>query len=371
MHDDAGLRRRRRMLLMFQQVGDAPELPLPLADLAVASPNVAAKPVPDPPLSVDAELFAANAGDPNTVLLVEDLARRVLREQPLDRPVLSIGRGPENDLWLDHDRILPRHLLLLWLNGGVFFIAPSAEGQVLDGNRPVRAGWWTPGLCLRLGAFRLRMPSLRNPPPAYDPLSVSKMLQTEMPQLELGIISRKGTRRKWPVRRPLTLVGRSSICKIRLDHASILPVQAALIRTEERLWLVNFGTAEQVRINNFRTRTAELDAGDLLQFGKLRIEVQTAEVASSSGSPELVAAPATAQRNPDAEDQTLTLLRQFLDQHRKLLATHQQALSMLESLAKQTSEPEQAEMVLERLRNSVRMLDEDSSRLAVQVESAP
>ena len=150
-----------RMLLMFPQ----PRTRLRRRRLSLPSDE-------EQPICLDDELYAANSGKDGIVLQVEDLAHRVLREEPLDRPILTVGRGPDNDLWLDHDRILPRHLILLWLEGGVFFITPSSERKFSRANgRSVRDGGRRE--CVYVSRIPVADAKPRKSPPEFDPLAAS------------------------------------------------------------------------------------------------------------------------------------------------------------------------------------------------------
>jgi pSer/pThr/pTyr-binding forkhead associated (FHA) protein len=341
MHEDAGKRRRRRLLLL------CPRYRVTLAPF----PEAISAAAPDETRSAGDALFRAVRGDANVVLRVEDLARRVLREQPLDRPVLTIGRGADNDLWLNHDRVLPRHALLVWLDGGVFFTALDPKAELLGVQGPVTSGWWTSNLCLRIGAFRLRLLGLKTVPPEVDPLAPSRSLAAELPRLELHFV---GSARPWPVTRPVTLIGRSPVCKIRLEHGSVLPVQAVLLRTAGRLWLVNLGKEGDVLVNDVPADAAQLEVGDRLRIGDFRAEVDAAGEWPSKND---VQREDRALARPRPADETL--LRDFADQHQKLLDTHLYALHDLERLARQITDPQQLKTVLDVLHRTARAIGQD------------
>ncbi len=360
MHEDAGQRRRRRMLLLRQSAGA--QVAEPVAQVAeVPASQPSEEPVSLPPnefLSVEDELFTACQANGEVTICVEDLARRLLREQFLDRPVLTIGQGPENDLWLSHERILPRHALLAWFNGSVFFMTLSSKAELLGAKGQVSSGWWTPNLCLRVGAFRLRLQGIRKTPPDFDPLSIAPSLETELPRLELHFLGSASPKHPWPVNRPLTLVGRSSVCKIRLDHPQILPVQAALIRTAGRLWLVNLGTPEHAQVNDRPVASAALDVGDVLRFGSFKIEVQAAAEWPQRADAPIVETPSAASAN--ATPDVSALIRHLADQHQKLLESHLQTLRDLERLAERTTDAHQLRAIQDLIQKTFLATDANS-----------
>jgi hypothetical protein len=347
MHDDAGRRRRRRMLLLRPRGGAATAAMTP----AVVVPDVEFSSI----VSVDDDYLDACGPPPQFGICVEDLARRVLCEQPFAGPMFTIGGSAENHLWLKHDRILPRHLLLLRLPGGVFFFALSPEAEVRGPKGPLKAGWWAPGMILRLGAFRLRLTGSRKLPPNDDPLAISPALENELPRLELRFHGSTPSRH-CPITRPLTLIGRHAVCKIRLDHDDILPVQAALVRAAGRLWLVNFGEPDQVQVNEALTQSAALDVGDKLRVGEFRVEVLAASEWPAAAPPP-AAKPATDNANLEG------ILQQLTAQHQKILQTQQQTMQELERLARSTSSPKEMKAALEQIRATYAALGQEQSRI--------
>lgn len=346
MHENAGRLRRRRMLLLFPHHRKA-DSPMLAATMAAA-------------LSVDEEYVGACGTDVRYTLCVEDLARRVLRQQPFDGPVFQIGQGPDNDLWLKHERVQPRHLLLVRLPEGVYFIALSPDAEVLGPKGATKSGWWTHGLTLRVGAFRLKLTASKKLIPAVDPLAISPALERELPRLELHFLGATTPQKTWPVTRTLTLIGRSPLCKIRLDHDSILPVEAALIRTAGRLWLINLSDAERVQVNDAPILSAMLDVGDHAGFGDFQIEVQATEEWTETLA---TSVPAVRPSAFPATNRLDDLVQECALQHQKILAAQQQALQNLELLAGQAANPADLKTLLNQIRKSNEALGSEQARL--------
>lgn len=353
MHEDAGRLRRRRMLLLFrhQRKAEGP---------ALASAEEV--------LSADEDYLNACGTDARYTVIVEDLARRVLRQQPIDGPVFQIGQGPQNDLWLKHERIQPRHLLLVRLPEGIYFIVLSPDAEVHSPKGALKSGWWTQGQVLRIGAFRLRLAGAKKQIAAGDPLAVSPHLERDLPHLELRFLGAATPRKAWPVTRTLTLIGRSPVCKIRLDHEEILPVEAVLVRTAGRLWLINLSESDRVLVNDAPILSASLEVGDRASFGEFQVELHaTEEWPTSLPATTIIPATPAAAPPPSRLDE---LVQECAAQHQKILAVQQQALENLEMLAAQAADPAQVKSLLEQIRKTNEVLGSEQARLQEKLRQA-
>lgn len=355
MHADAGQRRRRRILLLFQRR----RIKVPAAEMTVSVPE------PEPPVSEDNEYLSLCQTDTRCSLVVEDESRQLLSEQALTNPVLTIGRSPENDVWLDEDWVRPRHLLVVWLPGGLFFTSMSSTAEIRGPGGPVKSGWWTPGTVLRIGAFHLRLNNSPKPSLSDDPLAVSPQLEAELPRLELQFTGSKMPKRPWPVTRMLTLIGRSSVCKIRLDHERILPVHALLVRTAGRLWLINLAEPDRTLVNDAPVCSTPLDVGDRVTFGDFGMEVQAA-AEWPAVTPMIALSPEPAEERSTTNVEQL--LQQFTAQQQKILEAQQRALQNLERLTKETSDPAQLKAALDEMRHSCETLGTDQARMQEELE---
>jgi len=324
------------------------------------------RPLSSQAICVDDEYAATLGESSQPILCVEDAAQRLLRQQAIVGPALRLGRGPDNDLVLNYERIQPRHLVMLRLPTGVFFVVTSPDAEVLGPQGPVSTGWWTPDLRLKAGAFRLRVQGVPSAVPDYDPLAVSPDLTAELPQLELKFLGSTVPKRPWRITRPLTLIGRSPLCRIRLDHERMLPVQAALVRTPGRLWLVNFGPASQLRVNDDAVSSASLEVGDLIRLGDFRMEIQSA-AAGPEATKGIGAAPQASESPPTAELEAL--VRQFAEQQQKIIESQRVAIAQLSQLAAGTTDPAQLRAVLEQIETAYTAIGQDHSQIQAQLQS--
>ncbi len=203
----------------------------------------------------------------------------------LDQPFILIGRSPTCDVPFDHPAVLPRHLYLQWIDGRLFCCTlgmPSQKSPAL--------GIWIGEEPVLVGPFQLSiiesddLPSLTtqqtgdNSLMGSDPLGKSVELANDVPQVQLTFAGVEQSDNFWPVDRPLTLIGCGSQCKLRLDHADIPTVLAALYRTPTSLWLINLADDDSLRVNEQATVLQSLDFGDLVQLGPFQAEVSAASL---------------------------------------------------------------------------------------------
>lgn len=75
-------------------------------------------------------------------MLTIQQAGRPDRYEPLNRPVIAVGRAPGSDIALDYPAVSGHHLRLEWIGDAYQVIdLNSTHGTVVDGqriNRPVR-----------------------------------------------------------------------------------------------------------------------------------------------------------------------------------------------------------------------------------------
>ena len=202
---------------------------------------------------------------------------------PLDQPYLLIGRSPSCNVRFEHPAVLPRHLYLQWIEGRLFCCTLGMPSQ-----KSPAMGFWVSEEPVAVGPFQLSLIESEELPPlvtrhnddqqsaGFDPLGKSTEFANDVPQVQLTFAGVEQDDNYWPVDRPLTLIGCGSQCKLRLDHADIPTVLAALYRTPTSLWLINLSDEDSLRVNQQSTSLHSLDFGDLVQLGPFQAEVSAA-----------------------------------------------------------------------------------------------
>jgi pSer/pThr/pTyr-binding forkhead associated (FHA) protein len=118
---------------------------------ADGQPNESDIPGSTAPVEVDSPLPGASHSLPQGAFLVVDGVRMF----PLDRPVISIGRAPENDLVIADQRVSRQHVQLRAVAGRfVVFDLDSTGGTSLNGQ-PVGQHVLNPGDVISLAGVPL------------------------------------------------------------------------------------------------------------------------------------------------------------------------------------------------------------------------
>lgn len=291
VRDAMALQRRRRLMLLQSDTSSAKnsdELSMGVVDESQLSPT-GIEPGFDVAVldSAYERFFRECHGRRGMHLLVESPGAARPKRLELDRPFLLIGRDPVCDLQLDHPEIAPRQIYLQWMAGHLFFADLAAETGPPSGPHKPTAYPWIEHDPVQLGPCRLTLVGERaDTTPAFSPLVRSPQLAVEFPQVRLKFDGVEESDNQWPVDRPVTLIGRSSQCKLRLNHPDIPLVLASLLRTPSGCWLIDLAGQGSTMVNGRPVSFAALDIGDSLQLGPFHVAVTAAAFGGmSSNSP--------------------------------------------------------------------------------------
>ena len=194
----------------------------------------------------------------------------------MDRPYLLIGSDSHSDLILDHEEVAPRHCFVQWIDGYLFCcdLAPRA-GRTSVRTQPPNGRWLNSG-SISIGPFQIMLEKPSSlPEPEFSHLDRSPSLAEDFPQFALQFKGVEQSDNQWPVNRPLTMIGRGSQCKLRLNHTTMPNVQACLLRTKNSCWLIDVHGAGTTGLNGRTVTIAPIDLGDVLQLGPFQVEVVT------------------------------------------------------------------------------------------------
>jgi pSer/pThr/pTyr-binding forkhead associated (FHA) protein len=230
-----------------------------------------------------AQTFFEACGAIGPLPVVVQLANGTEERRDLVEPFALVGRDPDADLLLNEEDVSRRHAYLQMIAGRLFCLDLFSRNGVRFGDTVARCGWVGEG-GIWLGLHQLRTADAVAPPslaPEWNPLadewpgpgllwSVTLEFLTGLPRLP-----------PWEPHRCLSLIGTSSVCKVRLRSKRVSRIDAALVRTPGGVWAVNLLGRGRLRVNGARVRSARLMAGDLIEVAEFQIRVLSAAPAVS------------------------------------------------------------------------------------------
>ena len=213
---------------------------------------------------------------------------------------------------------MPCHAYLQWIDGRLFCCSLGSS----DAQSPVVSSW-VGRKPVTLGPLRISVPDMEPlPDGAPDPQSRSASLAAELPQVQLKFDGVDQRDNLWPADRFVSLIGRGSQCKLRLDHPEIPTVLACLIRTPASCWLINLSRHEALRVNGHPVLLESLDLGDALQLGAFHAEVSAAPFSLRTPRPV-----PTIESVPPVESPNAAAVRELAARHRQRLGVLNQSLA--------------------------------------------
>jgi pSer/pThr/pTyr-binding forkhead associated (FHA) protein len=239
--------------------------------------------VSEPPL--DTFLSACGATGPLR-LVVEDRSEGGRVEKTFPGPFAVLGSRAAADLVLDHPDVSKRHAYVQVIAGRLFFTdLESRTGIRCEGEaRP--SGWLGRGERIEIGPYRIGLAGGDRDPheagllPA-DPLRARPAGDDPLPEVALEFPDRPAGAIPWPVRRVLTLVGRSRRCKVQLADAGVSRCHCSLVRTPGGVWVVDLLGRDGTQLNGTSIRCAQLNDGDRLLVGDFTLRVRVAAPAAA------------------------------------------------------------------------------------------
>jgi pSer/pThr/pTyr-binding forkhead associated (FHA) protein len=242
--------------------------------------------------------FRSDCGGPGPLVLeVSGGAGGTVERRTLHRPFAVIGSDPRADVPIADQAISNHQVYIQVMARAAFWVDLESRTGVRQGGSTECSGWLGRGDSIGLGPFRVRLVEGVGADPAGarsrpSPLSTRSADGKGWPSLALALDT--GTRsgsRVIPVRRALTLMGRSPACRIRFRGDEISRFHAALVRTPGHIWVVDLLSRTGIRVNGVPIRWGRLEAGDRLHLGPLRLKVLRGD---ADGPPAMLALPSPA-----------------------------------------------------------------------------
>ena len=92
--------------------------------------------------------------------------------------------------------------------------------------------------------------------------------------VKLLVVGGATSKKEVTLRRPRTVVGRKKGCKIRIQSESVSRIHCSLVTQGGRLTAKDLGSSNGTFVNGHRIKEQVLQAGDTLQIGPIKFQVQ-------------------------------------------------------------------------------------------------
>jgi pSer/pThr/pTyr-binding forkhead associated (FHA) protein len=203
----------------------------------------------------------------------------------LAHPCAVIGRDAQADLILPHEAVSKRHAYLQILNGRVFAQDLESRGGIALDGMAIESAWLLPGRSLEIGPYRIRLIGEEDsglpPPPTQLATRQPHALSRGEAIVEIPHRSAPTGNLRFRVKRTLTFIGRSPLCRLRILDDALSRFHAALVETGDGLWVVDLGSREGIRVNRQPVRFAPLQGDDLLHVGPYRMRIRFLDTGAS------------------------------------------------------------------------------------------
>jgi pSer/pThr/pTyr-binding forkhead associated (FHA) protein len=189
------------------------------------------------------------------------------------QPALVFGRDQRCDLYLNDPMVSRRHAYLQVIAGRVFVIDLGSRTGIIAESEMLASGWLDPGRDLRVGGCTVRLlASAMDQTPMQSASEWSKNpldRQSFLSDPDRGWILDFDTGHPpWRLNRVLTLIGRATNCKVRIEDMTVSRYHAALMQTPQGIWLIDLCSREGTFLNGRPIRWARLEDGSQLRIGR-------------------------------------------------------------------------------------------------------
>ncbi|MSR60146.1 MAG: FHA domain-containing protein [Planctomycetaceae bacterium] len=222
----------------------------------------------------------------------------------VERPFAVLGSSELCDVRMVHPDVSRHHACVQILEGRALCCDLGSRTGTHWGTEIRSRSWLAPGELIFLGPFRVELIENEFLDSASDEMPVapdySRPTRVQQPNMHLTFLnarSRSGRSRVSRLRNPITLVGWSHLCNLRLQHHSVGRVHCSLVWTTSGVWAVDLMCQEGTRVNGELINFARLDDADELTLGRFQLKIAY----GSSAEMPIFTAAGTSDASPDAE----------------------------------------------------------------------
>ncbi len=193
---------------------------------------------------------------------------------PLLRDEITIGRQDGNSIRLTERNVSRSHARLLKRNEAyIIEDLGSYNGVIVNGERIDEKAELAAGDQLGIGDYDLELQS--DVVPVAKPMRVPKPKSAPPPRLV--VLSDPAAGAEFSLNKPALRIGRDERLDIWINHKSISHEHAEVQLTDGVVKVFDLDSANGMRVNGVPVSRAVLEAGDVLELGKVRFRFVPAE----------------------------------------------------------------------------------------------
>jgi pSer/pThr/pTyr-binding forkhead associated (FHA) protein len=223
----------------------------------------------------------------------------------VNKPFAFIGSNLHCDINLPNPAVSHRHVYLQLIGGRLYCIDQASREGIFWGDRQRLFGWLDVGQSLRVGPYELILAErigAEDCSSRADNNQAPIFVEPENAALPQGSMQITDTL-TLPLRRQLTIIGRSKYCHLELDHEDVSRVHASLLRTHDgKHWIIDLMSRTGVKVNGIRCQVSPLKDGDVVKIGNYATTFKLKSPASS----EVPTQPVTEFSAPPSEPSAVT-----------------------------------------------------------------
>ena len=196
----------------------------------------------------------------------------------IERPWAVIGGDERCDIRLLHPDVSRRHAYLQFVGARLLCCDLGSRTGTHWATEIRSRSWLKPDEPIYIGPYSMRLAAndfAPEPGAAPSPGATSESLG-EVSRAALTFVnarSRAGRAKVSRIRRPVTLVGWSHLCNVRLQHSSVGRVHCALVWTPTGMWVVDLLCRGGTTVNGSVVESTRLAEGDEITIGRFQLKV--------------------------------------------------------------------------------------------------
>jgi anti-anti-sigma factor len=201
-------------------------------------------------------------------------------EHEFKYPYAVVGRGEGCDIVLPDPMVSFRHAYFQVIEGHVFCVDLASRNGIAWPDGPRRYGWVPPNVPIQIGPYCLQVitevaPDRKSNNVLADlnPLERYRGELGPLPSVDLEFHYETAEQPVWSVNRLLTLLGRSPLCKLRLESPAVSGVHCGLLLTKHGLWAIDLLGRGGTKVDGENVRAVPLESGNAISVAAYQIGV--------------------------------------------------------------------------------------------------